>query len=120
MVNQLRQRENRIAGSVHAVVGETLDTLESELDTATENSVHELRSQTQKIADLALNRLAQYVDEKIPKLEAYMASRPWVVVGGLLLVGYWFSHSQGGHPPADHPRTHSSRDRKGLRQISDE
>lgn len=118
MVNQLRQRENRIAGSVHAVVGETLDTLESELDTATESTVHELRSQTQKIADLALNRLAQYVDEKIPKLEAYMASHPWVVLGGLLLVGY--SLSQGGHPPADHPRTHSSRDRKGLRQISDE
>jgi hypothetical protein len=113
------QRENRIAGSAQTVVGETLDTLESELDTATENTVHELRSQTQKIADPALNRLTQCVDEKIPKLEAYMASHPWVVLGGLLLVGYWFSF-KGGDPPADHQRTHSSRDRKGLRQISDE
>jgi hypothetical protein len=90
-MNNTHQMGNIIAGSAHAVVGKTLDALESELDTATESTIHELRSQTQEMADQALNRLTQYVEERISQIEPYMASHPWVVLGGLLLLGYLFS-----------------------------
>jgi hypothetical protein len=94
VMDRTRERENRIAGSAHAVVGKTLDTLESELDTATESTIHQLRNQTQEMADQALNRLTLYVEQRISKIEAYMASHPWVVLGSLLILSYVFSDAK--------------------------
>ena len=93
-MDRTRERENRIAGSAHAVVGKTLDTLESELDRATESTIHDLRSQTQDMADQALNRLTQYVERRVSKIEAYMVSHPWVVLSALMILGYVFSEAQ--------------------------
>ena len=86
--------EDQYGSSVHGVVDQQLDTLETNVDTALENTVHELRHQTQKVGDQILNRWKQYWDEQSPKIEAYIASHPWQVLGGLVILGYLFSSTQ--------------------------
>jgi hypothetical protein len=85
-------------------------TLESELDTATESTIHQLRNQTQAMADQALNRLTQYVEQRLSKIEAYMVSHPWVALGSLMILAYVFSEAQ-------HSRLDSGATGKGIHRV---
>ena len=83
-----------IVGSAQAAVGQKLDTLESEADNAIESVVHELRNETEKTAKQVLTRWIHYCEKQIPKIEAYIASHPWQVLGSLAILGYLFSGSK--------------------------
>ena len=85
---------DQIVGTAQAAVGEKLDTLESKVDDAIESTVHELRNETQKTADQVLTRWIDYCEKQIPKIEAYITSHPWQVLGGLVFLGYLFSGSK--------------------------
>lgn len=90
---------DQFGSSVHAAVGQQLDTLETKVDTALENTVHEVRQQTQKVGDHVLNRWKQYWGEQSPKIEAYIASHPWQVLGGLVILGWLFSSTKRTRQP---------------------
>ena len=89
---------DEIVGFAQSAIGETLDTLESQVDNAFGSAKHYLRNETQKIADNVLTRLIDYcekqIPKQIPKIEAYISSHPWQVLGGLVFLGYLFSGSK--------------------------
>lgn len=90
-----------IAGSAQSAIAQILDTLESEAGDAIESAKQYLRNETQKIPNQVLIRLMDYCEKQIPKhipkVEAYISSHPWQMLGGLVILGYLFSGSPSGH-----------------------
>src|SRR5688572_16572427 len=101
VMNQHGQTEDKIVQSAQTVVSDNLNTIEAGVDTAldtamgsTKEAVYELRSTPQQVTDQAFNRLTESWENKRPRIEAYMTSHPWLVLGGLFVLGYLFSGSQ--------------------------
>ena len=92
--------EDEIGGSAQSAIGQTLDILESEVGDAIESAKHYLRNETQKIPNQVLIRLMEYCEKQIPKqmfkVDAYISSHPWQMLGGLVILGYLFSSSPSG------------------------
>src|SRR5687767_3932786 len=74
---------DEIVRSAQSAIGQTLDTLESDVDNAFGSAKHYLRNEMQKIADNVLTRLIDYCEKQIP--EAYISSHPWQMILGYLL-----------------------------------
>ncbi|HKT34669.1 MAG TPA: hypothetical protein VJR03_07540 [Nitrospira sp.] len=86
-----------IAGTARQVASQQLDTLEEQADGAvdsTKETIHEFRNEAEDFIDQALRRLQQVWNQQQPKLEHYMATHPWLVLGGFLLVGYLIAGSR--------------------------
>ncbi len=83
--------KDKIVGTAQQMVNEELDTVEGGVDNAidsTKDAVHELRNEAEDIIDRAFGRFKELWDDQQPKVEKYIASHPWLVLGGFLLVGY--------------------------------
>ena len=100
-MNQHGQTEDTIVQSAQTVVSDNFNTIEAGVDRAldtamdgTKDAVHELRSSAQQVTDQAFNRVRESWENTRPRIEAYMASHQWLVLGGLFLLGYLFAGSQ--------------------------
>lgn len=87
-------KEENIVGTAQGLVAHNLEAVEAGVDTIIEEVVHEVRSQAQEAVAYALNRVKGTWDQQRPTIEEYMASHPWIVLGSLLLIGYFFSGTQ--------------------------
>lgn len=70
---------------------QNVEAIEAGVDTAmdqTKEAVPQLGNQVQEAVDHTVNRLEWSWEKQRPKIEAYMATHPWVVLGGLVLAGY--------------------------------
>jgi uncharacterized protein YjbJ (UPF0337 family) len=88
------QMKDRIAGTAQQLVNGELDTVEGGVDNAidsTKDAVHELRNEAEDIIDRAFGRFKELWQDQQPKVEKYIASHPWLVLGGFLLVGYFIA-----------------------------
>jgi ElaB/YqjD/DUF883 family membrane-anchored ribosome-binding protein len=89
----------KIAGTAQQVAKQELDTVEEGVDNVIDTSkeaVHELRIEAEDIIDQAFNRFRMFWDQQRPKVESYVASHPWLVLGSFLLIGYFISGRQRG------------------------
>ena len=97
---QYSKTEDEIGGSAQSAIGQTLDLIESEVGDAIDSAKHYLRNETQKIPNQVLIRLMDYYEKQIPKqmlkVEAYISSHPWQMLGGLVILGYLLSGSPRG------------------------
>lgn len=96
-----QRKEDKIGGISKGIGSQYFDPVEAGVDTAidsTEDVVHELRGNAEKIVDHTMNRILDRLmsswERQRPRIEEYMASHPWMVLGGLLLLGYLFAGSQ--------------------------
>ena len=83
--------KDKIVGTAQQLVNGELDTVEGGVDNAidsTKDAVHELRNEADDIIDRAFGRFKELWQDQQPKVEKYIASHPWLVLGGFLLVGY--------------------------------
>jgi hypothetical protein len=94
MMQRDARKEEDIVGAAQGLVTQNLEAVEVGVDTAIEDVVHEVRHEAQEAVDYALNRVKGTWEQQRPKIEEYMASHPWIVLGGLLLIGYLFSGAQ--------------------------
>ena len=97
MNKQDSKAEEKIVEAVQGVVSQNLDTVEARIDSTVDNAkdaVHELRSEAQEAADRTLTRFKGVWEGMQEKLDAQMASHPWMVLGSLLIVGYHLARSQ--------------------------
>jgi hypothetical protein len=88
------QMKDRIAGTAQQLVNGELDTVKGGVDNAidsTKDAVHELRNEAEDIIDRAFGRFKELWQDQQPKVEKYIASHPWLVLGGFLLVGYFIA-----------------------------
>ena len=86
------QMKDRIAGTAQQLVNGELDTVEGGVDNAidsTKDAVHELRNEAEDIIDRAFGRFKELWQDQQPKVEKYIASHSWLLLGGFLLVGYF-------------------------------
>jgi hypothetical protein len=88
MMESHARKEDSLVGAAQGAVTQNLDAVEETVDTAIADAVHEVRSGAQEVVDQTLNRVRGRWEEQRPKVEEYMASHPWMVLGGLLVVGY--------------------------------
>jgi hypothetical protein len=86
--------EGNIVGAAQGVVTHNLDSMESKVDTAIKDAVHEVRSEAEQVVDHTLNRFKGTWEQQRPKIEEFMALHPWMVLGGLVLLGYFFAGSR--------------------------
>jgi ElaB/YqjD/DUF883 family membrane-anchored ribosome-binding protein len=88
--------------SAQQVVDQELDAAEGGVDNAihsTKDAVHELRNEAEDIIDRAFGRFKELWQDQQPKVEKYIASHPWLALGGLLLVGYLIAGRQRNRAP---------------------
>lgn len=97
----MERAEDKIGGISTNVMSRNFDTVRTEVDTAIDSSqdfAHEMRSNAEKVLNHTMSRLLDRLmdswEQQRPRVEGYMASHPWMVLGGLLLLGYLFSGSQ--------------------------
>jgi hypothetical protein len=96
MQKEPHAKEEMIEG-VREIIDQNLNKVETEIDSTVESakgSVHAIRTEAEMAAERALNRLRGSWDRTQQKLEAQMAQHPWMVLGGVLLVGFLLSRSQ--------------------------
>ena len=90
--------KDKIVGTAQQLVNEELDTVGGGVDNAidsTKDAVHELRNEAEDIIDRAFGRFKELWDSQQPKVEKFIASHPWLVLGGFLLVGYLIAGARG-------------------------
>jgi hypothetical protein len=93
MENQSKTQGN-IVGTAQEVVTQNLDSVEAKVDTVIKDAIHEVRSEAEEVVDHTLNRFKGTWEQQRPRIEDFMASHPWMVLGGLLLLGYFFAGTQ--------------------------
>ena len=89
--------EDKLVGTAKDVMSHNLDTVEAGVDSAidgTKEAVHELRNEAQQIVDQTLNRVKGVWEQQRPRIEGYMDSHPWLVLAGLVFLGFLFSRAQ--------------------------
>ena len=93
----LGTEEMNVVETAQGLVSQNLDKVEAQIDSTVDrakDAVHELRSEAQEIADRTLTRFNGFWGQMQEKADAQMAQHPWIVLGGLLVVGYLLSRSQ--------------------------
>ena len=90
---EIQRIGDKIAGSAQQVVDQELDAVEGGVNAiaSTKDAVHELRNEAEDIIDRAFGRFKELWQDQQPKVEKYIASHPWLVLGGFLLVGYFIA-----------------------------
>lgn len=94
----------KLAGAAKTVADEGLNTVEAAVSTAidsTKEAVHELRNDAMEAVNRTVgqtvDRVKETFDQQRPRVEQYIASHPWIMLGGLLVLAYLFTgrrHSQ--------------------------
>jgi hypothetical protein len=85
--------------NARGVISQNLDTVESGVDLAIEaakEAVHELRGKAEDVTDETVGRVQKLWDRERPRIERYMDTHPWVVIGALVLLAYLFSGERKG------------------------
>jgi ElaB/YqjD/DUF883 family membrane-anchored ribosome-binding protein len=91
MMERTPRIEDEIVGATQEAVGENLDSVEAGVAQAideTKEVVQEVRHGAQKVVDHALRRVKGAWEQRRPKVEEYVTSHPWVVLGSILLFAY--------------------------------
>lgn len=88
------RKDEDIVGTAQGLVAHNLEAVEAGVDTAIEGVVHGVRSEAEEAVEFALNRVKGTWEHQRPKIEEYMASHPWIVLGSLLVIGYLLSGAQ--------------------------
>ena len=90
---EIQRIGDKIAGSAQQVVDQELDAVEGGVNAiaSTKDAVHELRNEAEDIIDRAFGRFKELWQDQQPKVEKYIASHPWLLLGGFLLVGYFIA-----------------------------
>lgn len=88
---QNQPTEEKIVGKAQAVLHPELDTVEKGVDRtieSTKGAGDDLTVESQEIIDQGFNRLRAVWERQRPKVEQYIASHPWIVIGSCLFIGY--------------------------------
>src|SRR5689334_5512058 len=95
----------KVAEAAKTVADESLNTVETAVNTAidsTKGAVHELRSDAVEAVNQTvgrtIGRVKDSLDQRRPQFEQYIASHPWIVLGGLLIVGYLLTGKRSFKP----------------------
>ena len=99
---EIQRIGDKIGESAQQVVDQELDAVKGGMDNAidsTKDVVHELRNEAENIIDRAFGRFKELWENQQPKVEDFVASHPWLVLGGFLLVGYLIAGRQGNRAP---------------------
>jgi hypothetical protein len=94
MMEKQPRKEEDLVGAAQGAVTQNLDAVESKVDTVIADAVHEVRSEAEQVVDQTLTRFKGTWEQQRPKIEEFMATHPWMVLGGLLLLGYFFAGTQ--------------------------
>ncbi|ALA59171.1 hypothetical protein [Nitrospira moscoviensis] len=98
------ERRDEVRTSVHEAIDQDLDQVEAKIDSTIDRakgSVHDIRTQLEEAADRTLERLMESWGETRRRLEAKMADHPWMVLGILLLAGYFLSEERRRSVPRE-------------------
>lgn len=86
---------DKLAGASKTMTNESLNTVEAAVNSAidsTKEIVHELRNDAMeavnRTVDQTVGRVKETLEQQRPRLEQYIASHPWIMLGGLLILGY--------------------------------
>jgi len=93
----MARTEDKLVGTAKDVMSHNLDTVEAGVDSAidgTKEAVHEFRNEAQHVVDQTLNRVKGVWEQQRPRIEGYMDSHPWIVLAGLVFLGFLFSRAQ--------------------------
>ena len=88
---------DEIGQKAQQIVQDELDSVEERVDKAierTKDSVHELRNNAEDVIDQAFTRGKSVWQQQQEKVERFVSSHPWLVLGGVLLVGYILAGSR--------------------------
>jgi hypothetical protein len=95
---QSEKLAEKFEGAANTVVDEGLHTVEAAVNTAidsTKEVVHEMRNDAMEAVNQTVSRgvgsVKEYWDEQQPRFERYITSHPWMMLAGLLVLGYLFS-----------------------------
>jgi ElaB/YqjD/DUF883 family membrane-anchored ribosome-binding protein len=99
------RNSNKLAAAAKTVANEGLNTVEAAVGTAidsTKESVHELRNDAMeavnKTVGQTVDRVKETFDQQRPRVEQYIASHPWLMLGGLLALAYLFTGRRHAQP----------------------
>lgn len=90
--------ETKTVEAVQDLVGQNLDKVEAQIDSTVDSAkeaVHELRGQAQEAADRTLTSFGGAWGRMQEKLDTQMERHPWLVLGSLLVLGYFLNRSRG-------------------------
>lgn len=86
---------DKLAGAAKTVADEGLHTVEAAVNSAidsTKDAVHELRSDAveavNQTVDQTVGRVKETLEQQRPRFEQYIASHPWIMLGGLVILWY--------------------------------
>jgi len=86
---------DKLAGASKTVSNETLNTVEAAVNSAidsTKDAVHELRNDAMEAVnqtvDQTIGSVKEVLDQQRPRFEQYIASHPWITLGGLVILWY--------------------------------
>lgn len=91
---ETNQAKEGMTDTAEGIVTQKLTEVETKVDTAIKDVIHEARNEAQGVVDQTMERVKGAWDEQRPKIEQFMAAHPWVVLGGLVLLGYLFSSNR--------------------------
>jgi ElaB/YqjD/DUF883 family membrane-anchored ribosome-binding protein len=93
-MNNEHTSEN-LTGAAKEVADDGLHTVKDAVNTAIESThdiVQELQSGTMKAVNetvgRTIDRVTETLDEQRPRFEQYIASHPWIMLGGLVIIWY--------------------------------
>lgn len=99
------KNSDKLAGAAKTVANESLNTVEATMDSAidsTKEAVHELRNEAMeavnKTVDRTVGRVNETFEQQRPRVEQYIASHPWIMLGGLLVLAYLFTGRRYSQP----------------------
>ena len=85
---------DKLAGAAKTVVEESLSSVSDTVNTAIESTtdtVHELRDDAMRTIHQTVGRVKASLDQQRPRVERYISSHPWIVLGGLVILWYLLS-----------------------------
>jgi ElaB/YqjD/DUF883 family membrane-anchored ribosome-binding protein len=89
---------DKLADAAKDVADDGIHTVKGTMDTAinrTQDIVEELRDHTMEAVNQTvgrtIDRVRESLDEQRPRFEQYIASHPWIMLGGVLVLWYLLS-----------------------------
>lgn len=96
---------DKLAGAAKTVADEGLNTVEAAVNSAinsTKDAVHELRSDAveavNQTVDQTVGSVKETLEQQRPRFEQYIAAHPWIMLGGLLILGYLLTGKRSFKP----------------------
>ena len=95
------KKAESISGVAHAVVDRNREIMEEGVDAAmqhTKEAIREVSHKAQDTIDQTVDRTVKRLEwsweQQLQRIEEYLHAHPWIVLGGLMLAGYFIERMQ--------------------------